>query len=404
MTKNISVTDQDGRMIGTTYPKRAAGLVKNGRAIYLDDCTIRLSGKREPSDIELFITEGKHMNYLYFNARDWAEKQPETSNQGNGWSQNGFFQGMQGMFQGGHQSTVEKSYINDFDGNLVETIMLGDWDEPCVEVVSKVMGLNAGEQYTFVFWLNGGENDRRDETCKLQISFDTNPAIDNNYKLNRGFIKPLLHKEGWELYAIPFQVPAEMQTIVNTRMSFIAGNAPMAVKAAGNPELYQDWKDEPDEFAALRPQRHNLVFEDGWPSIHMYGGDKYSTEALRKKKGIELTPSQRQALQDVAGNVQQMAQEFAAKSKQVAKELAQSTRQMAEHYKEKFDNRESANAQDGITPEPTSTVEPEESIQQEQPIQPEQPITPMNEEGGNESAQAGETAWNGGEAGTGDSQ
>ena len=34
MTKNVSVIDESGRLIGTTYPKRARGLVKNGRARY----------------------------------------------------------------------------------------------------------------------------------------------------------------------------------------------------------------------------------------------------------------------------------------------------------------------------------------------------------------------------------
>lgn len=35
MTKNIIVVDEDGRNYGTTYPKRAKGLVKQGRARFL---------------------------------------------------------------------------------------------------------------------------------------------------------------------------------------------------------------------------------------------------------------------------------------------------------------------------------------------------------------------------------
>lgn len=35
MTKNVSVVDESGRLIGSTYPKRARGLVKNGRARYV---------------------------------------------------------------------------------------------------------------------------------------------------------------------------------------------------------------------------------------------------------------------------------------------------------------------------------------------------------------------------------
>ena len=48
MTKNVTITDENGTYVGTTYPKRAKGLVKNRRALFVDDCTIRLSGKTEP--------------------------------------------------------------------------------------------------------------------------------------------------------------------------------------------------------------------------------------------------------------------------------------------------------------------------------------------------------------------
>ncbi len=35
MEKNVSIIDETGRLIGTTYPKRAKGLVKSGRARYV---------------------------------------------------------------------------------------------------------------------------------------------------------------------------------------------------------------------------------------------------------------------------------------------------------------------------------------------------------------------------------
>ena len=49
MAKNIVVTDAKGNAIGSTYPKRARGLVKHGRAVYVDDCTIRLLHTTAPS-------------------------------------------------------------------------------------------------------------------------------------------------------------------------------------------------------------------------------------------------------------------------------------------------------------------------------------------------------------------
>lgn len=44
ITKNIIVKDINGNYIGTTYPKRARGLLKKGRAISVDAHTICLTG------------------------------------------------------------------------------------------------------------------------------------------------------------------------------------------------------------------------------------------------------------------------------------------------------------------------------------------------------------------------
>ena len=41
--KTIRVLDSEGNQIGLTYPKRAAGLVKKGRAYYVNDFIIHLS-------------------------------------------------------------------------------------------------------------------------------------------------------------------------------------------------------------------------------------------------------------------------------------------------------------------------------------------------------------------------
>lgn len=331
MTKNVIVTDENGTYVGTTYPKRARGLVKNGRAIFVDDCTIRLSGGKIPSEINLNQTEGKQMNYIYFNPRKWSFEQTQTNTQfpfGNGFPQPDCFE----------QSVGERSFINDFDGSLVECLMFGDWDTPCVRAVSNSLSLMPETEYSFVFWLNGGENDRNSEVCRLEISFAQDPDDCYSYKLNRGFIKPLLHKQGWELYSIPFVTPATGGDTVEANFAFVSGYAPMAVKQAKALSAYEGWEDEPDEFAKQRPQRHNLVFEDGWPSINMYGGDRYSTEVLRKKKSQNMD-QYRQMMQDVAENVSHKAMDLAASAKQVAKDIAQGTRQMAETYRENAEQR-----------------------------------------------------------------
>ncbi len=291
MTKNVTVTDANGNIIGTTYPKRASGLIKNGRAIFVDDCTIRLSGKPEPSDT-YNTSEVNQMNYIFFNPRNWSFDQMQNNNQNNfGYGRNnGFSQSF----------PAERSFINDFDGGLVESLLFGDWNTSYVRAVSKELSLLPDTEYCFIFWLNGGENDSGSEICRLQIAFGSNWDDCYTYKLNRNYIKPVLHRDGWELYSIPFRTPVAYTSVtpqsgnndtaptVATYLAFIVGVAPMAVKPAKELEAYSDWEDAPDEFASERPQRHNLVFADGWPSISQYGGDKYSTEALRAKKARRM--------------------------------------------------------------------------------------------------------------------
>lgn len=55
MTKNISVIDTQGNIYEATYPKRAKGLVKKGRARFVDDATICLA--RPPYHTEDKIME-----------------------------------------------------------------------------------------------------------------------------------------------------------------------------------------------------------------------------------------------------------------------------------------------------------------------------------------------------------
>ena len=47
--KNVIVTDAEGKEIGSTWPKRAKGLVKNGRAEYVGDREIRLLNTHAPA-------------------------------------------------------------------------------------------------------------------------------------------------------------------------------------------------------------------------------------------------------------------------------------------------------------------------------------------------------------------
>ncbi len=58
MTKNVSVIDETGKIIGTTYPKRVRGLVNSGRARYVTLHEIR------HTVATLLIKHGTQMKYV----------------------------------------------------------------------------------------------------------------------------------------------------------------------------------------------------------------------------------------------------------------------------------------------------------------------------------------------------
>ena len=272
MTKNeataasrqtITVQSQEGENIGLTYPRRAAGLVRKGRARFVNDNTIRLTGVSDAThteDIKMdninTLNENKNapqVNRLLFNAREWSfNKDCQKSNVGN------------------------RSFMQGPDGNLAEAYTIGNWGYNWTEIVTKQLILPKNTTHTFTFWLNGGENDKNDEVCRFVVVYNNDCENCYTYNLNRNFIKPLKKVNGWELYEIPF-ITGDNEY---TQLRFAAMRAYMTVLSAKPAEAYADLPDTVDEFESERPQRHNIVFADGWPT-----NEWYSTRALRQKYG-----------------------------------------------------------------------------------------------------------------------
>lgn len=50
MTKNITVIDENGNIVGSTYPKRADGLVKKGRARWISDTAVCMRADEKESE------------------------------------------------------------------------------------------------------------------------------------------------------------------------------------------------------------------------------------------------------------------------------------------------------------------------------------------------------------------
>lgn len=264
--KTVRVLDGKGNQIGLTYPRRAAGLVKKGRAYYVNDFIIRLNmsdamlpdskQKSEVMKMDNHITINStnketenQVLKLYFDPRKWSFNKDCRDNAGN------------------------RSFITGPDGILAESYMIGDWAAHWTEIVSETLLLPKNADCTFTFWLNGGENDRNDEVCRFEVIFNNDYEQRLTYNLNRNYIHPVKKLNGWELYEIPFRT----QDNEYTQLKFVAQKAYMTVLAAKDASAYVELADTVDPFEAERPQRHNIIFSDGFPTNHWY-----STKALQE--------------------------------------------------------------------------------------------------------------------------
>ncbi len=185
MTKNescevhrtVRVYSADGEEIGSTYPKRARGLVKKGRALYVNDCDIRLTASdvtnfTEETEMDNNITNTNNpathteepINRLYFSAREWSFNKECKKNIGN------------------------RSFMQGPDGIIAEAYMIGNWSWDWTEIISRTLILPKNTLHTFTFRLNGGEIDRNDEVCRFEIIFNNDYDNRYSYNLNRNFI------------------------------------------------------------------------------------------------------------------------------------------------------------------------------------------------------------------------
>lgn len=267
--------DKDGNEAGSTYPKRAAGLVKKGRACYMNDFTIRLNMSDAIQNSEVIKMDNinnietsreqaeNKIIKLYFDPRRWAFNKDCS------------------------QNTGSRSFMQGPDGEIAEAYMIGDWDYNWTEIVSEILLLPKNTNFIFTFWLNGGENDEHDEVCRFEVLLDHDYEQRYTYNLNRNYIKPVRKLNGWKLYEIPFR------TMDNeyTQLRFVAQRACMTVMPAKDSREYDHIQDTPDPFEAERPQRHNLIFADGFPKNSGYW---YSTEQPRGKyESFEIAANNR---------------------------------------------------------------------------------------------------------------
>ena len=225
MIKNIIVTDENGNVIGTTYPKRAAGLVKNGRAEYVSDCEIRLISAHAPT-AEIKTEEQQMSKIIEFDARKFAFDKSCRSNSG------------------------LRTFIT-LSLGTAEVWEIGDHDRHRSQIISR-MKLQKFTDYTFRFAMVGGHNEDGDEVSLVNI-FPENRWDDRlTYALDKNRFEPVCSKRDktglLRVFELPFNTgSAEDWCIVITQEKAPAKfTAPLPLDAYAGLEnmTYQQWQNE----------------------------------------------------------------------------------------------------------------------------------------------------------------
>ncbi|MCR4927121.1 MAG: hypothetical protein K5927_04005 [Lachnospiraceae bacterium] len=232
MAKNIIVTDENGNIIGSTYPKRAKGLVTKGRARLVDERTICMIEKGA-AEIR-FQEDIYNMCTINFNARDW-KKDTEPA--------------------GG---LTERSYMTVFD-DLTEVYTVGSTSEEPAAIVN-VCELDENTDYSLVFWLKEEEGNALNSVCQLQITFSNGDFSDEEredksiYKLNKNYIKPVKFYRGWKMFCIPFNTEdkkyAEFKFVVaNAEALIMKADVEAKASEAEETNTAEDIKDKAIDYA-----------------------------------------------------------------------------------------------------------------------------------------------------------
>ena len=313
--KNIIVTDEFGNKLAQPYPKRAKGLIKKGRAEQIGENEIRLLScsvmpcqedkmntlnnftdnniSINPETGEVIEAQGEkistgadmlHANepvnvydkdkggnspkLIFFNAREWKPSKDCD------------------------KTVASRSFISDPFGRLTEAYTVGNWTWDWSQIETKDMTLEKNTDYEFTFWLNGGENDRNDETCRFEIMFDNDYENRYVYNLNRNFIRYRKYYKGWYLYVIPFNTGDSCYT----KFRFISTRTYSTLMRAEPLEKYADLpEDKPIEGL---PQRHNIIFSEGYPRNSWWSSQVFPQE--NGQSGSDNNSSQNNVFGDIA--------------------------------------------------------------------------------------------------------
>lgn len=222
--KNIIVTDMSGTPIGATYPKRAKGLVKSGRAEFISDCEIRLLMTHAPT-VHINHTEDSDMSKIInFNAAEFIFDPSCPENVGT------------------------KMTVTDHTGQNLPVFEIGNWEWAWTQIMSEKK-LEKNTDYVFRFAMELGINDTGDALSIFSICRDNDWNNRDNFPLSRSEYRPVLSKNGENGLLRVFEIPFNSQDAETTRFVFTAQHAvtrllpPNDLSAYdGLPDLsYKEW-------------------------------------------------------------------------------------------------------------------------------------------------------------------
>ncbi len=249
MEKNVTIIDETGKKLGSTYPKRAEGLVKKGRAEYVSDFCIRMPNAHVPAVVDKEITmEDKDMSKVIgFDARGFKI---DPTCKGN--------------------NVASRMMVTDALGNNVEAYEIGDQWNSWTQISCDI-DVEENEDYEFLF-AETGDIDPKDSSNAvfrfIVMPIHENPDLKKNentpdwmkaskqeeaanddwenrfqYNLIRRMYRPTMEK-CWKDSSIRFyRIPFNTGDAKKIRFVFVAFNRPFTIYPVKNFEAYSEMED-----------------------------------------------------------------------------------------------------------------------------------------------------------------
>lgn len=176
----------NGWIVGSTYPKRAKGLVKKGRAEYVDGQTIRLKFTHAPT-VDTDTEKLKMSKVIEFNVREFRFDETCRS------------------IDGSEVNAGMRAYVTMSFGN-VEVWEIGDWGWTWSQI-RRDLKLEKNTDYVFRFAMEGGVCDTDNAVTIAHIAPRRDSDDRFSYLLDHNKFKPVICKQDGKGLLRIFELP-----------------------------------------------------------------------------------------------------------------------------------------------------------------------------------------------------